>query len=184
MKQKRYKLRTSAILALGAVLFGAAAISVQAIEPCQRLVARYVERIVPPHHYSKATLTRWAIWAKEHPDYHPPKRRPKLVPQETLSKIDFDCEVAPEPVLVAGMVAPTEFPDLVPPPTLVTVATAPPPTTPAISLVNEPLSVPPTSTGDVPEPRTWIYLLTGVAFLWLCTRRRFAFLMPAVEAGS
>ena len=171
MAQKRYKLRKSAVLTLAAVALGGATIGIQASPTCQRYIEKYVERVIP-HHYSKATLAKWAQWGKDHPNYHPPKRRPRSTPQETLEKVNFDCEVPPIPVESAFLLTPEPFPDIPLPTTMVTVATAVPPAGPVVSLVNAPLQVPPSpSIGEVPEPGPWLYVLTGTAFLLICGKR-------------
>ncbi len=153
-----------------AVVVGGASIGIQASPTCQRFVERYVDKVVP-HHYTRATLAKWAAWGKEHPNYHPPKRRTQLTPQETYDRINFACEVPPVPVETAYMLSPEPIPEPLIPATLVTIATATPPTGSIVSLVNAPLQVPPTGdVGDVPEPGPWLYMLTGMAFLLLCAK--------------
>jgi len=174
MTQKRYKVRTSAVVLFSAVMLGSAAVGVHASEPCQRFIQRVVYKAVP-HHYSKTTLARWAEWGKAHPNYHPPKRRPAMKPQEVADKVNFACTVDPEPVLVAGLLQnnlPPEPPELSLTPTFLTVNTAPLPPGSPVSLVNLPPSAPPISVGDVPEPQSWIFGATGLAFLCFCVQRR------------
>ncbi len=153
-----------------AIVVGGASIGIQASPTCQRYVEKYIDKVVP-HHYTRATLAKWAAWGKQHPNYHPPKRRTPATPQETFDKVNFACEVPPVPVETAGLLKPELPPEPLIPTTLVTIATSAPPTGPIVSLVNAPLQVPPSSAiGDVPEPGPWLYMLTGAAFLLLCAK--------------
>ncbi len=164
---KRYKLRSSAVVALVVLAFSVAAVGVSAYEPCQRFVQKYVEKVVPRHYYSKTTLARWAEWGKAHPNYHPPKRRPRLEPKETLDKVNFDCAVPPEPVLVSGLLKP-ELPEELPLlPTLVAINTAPAVIPRPVSLVDVPVQAPLADTIDTPEPHSGVLVLTGVTFVFL-----------------
>lgn len=184
---KRYKLRASAVVALTVLVFGVAAIGVQAYEPCQRIVRKYVERVAP-HHYSKLTLARWAQWGKEHPNYHPPKRQP-LQPKEVLEKVNFDCEIPDQNDQIAGLLDPLPYDDELPlVPQQVAINTAPPVVPPPISLVTVPVENPVIAPIETAEPQSFIFTATGVLLVMLCVvvrrqrgkRDSFAVSVPAL----
>jgi hypothetical protein len=81
-----YKVRTPTVVITILLIAGLGTIGIQAAPTCQRIVKRYVERLVPAH-FSKATVARWEAWNKLHPNYHPPKRKPRMTPKEVLDKV-------------------------------------------------------------------------------------------------
>jgi hypothetical protein len=169
--KRRYRLRASAALAAISTVLAVGTISVQAAGTCQRIVRRVIQRAAP-HRPSKATLASWAEWNKAHPNWHPPKRpNPGVSPKEVAEKVDFACEV---PVLDQTETATfTPGPGFTPefPLTSVTINTGPPPSPPAVSLVNVP-ALPPPEGGipDVPEPPSVIYMVTAGAMLFAARR--------------
>lgn len=173
MRAKRYKIRRSAVAALILTVLGIGTLGVQASPTCQRIVKKYFERVTP-HKFSKATLEKWAKWGKEHPSYHPPKRRPKLNPKETYDLVNFACEAPPtETTEIAYLLPPGPLPvfdlETSRPVDLVTIDTVPTANEPLLSLVDAPLQVPPSSNlSDVPEPATWLYTLTSGLFVICC----------------
>jgi len=166
----RYSTRKTALVVLLVALVGVGTVSVQAAPVCQRFVREYREHVAH-HKVSPYTAARWALWAATHPDYKPkPKPKPRLTPEETVSKIDYDCEVPqigteeafllpPEPL--GNLMMPTELYQPTP------VAPAPPP----FSLVDVPIGTTPVMS-DTPEPGSWILVLTGLLGLVLYQNRR------------
>ena len=179
MRPKRYKLRSSAAAVLVFIALSAGTLGVQASPACQRIVKKYIERVTP-HKFSKGTLARWAQWGKEHPNYHPPKRRPRLSPKETFDLVNFACEVPQvQPQEISYLLRPEPLPgfdlETSRPVDLVTIDTTKTTDEPTLSLIDAPLQVPPYSNlSDVPEPGTWLYFGTGCLLLisYTSLRRR------------
>ncbi len=82
--------------------FGLGTVGVHAAADCQPLLRFYKEQVAR-HKVSKATAARWAAWNKAHPNYHP---RPKLTPKETLSKLEFACQIPTEDQAVDALIPP------------------------------------------------------------------------------
>ena len=163
---KRYKLRISAWIALGVLLFFAITVGVSAVEPCQRAVKRVITEVHWPH-YTQATVARWVAWGKEHPNYVPPKRKPVVTTREVEDMLAFDCampaiedapvetamlEQTPDETLALDLDDARPF-------TMETYATTP---TTAV-LLNQPVQQVTLPTGQTPEPQSWLFLLTGLA---------------------
>ncbi len=167
MKLKRTPILTIAVM----TVLGIGVVAVQASPTCQRIVREYREKVLPKH-FSNATLARWAEWGKAHPNYHPkPKPRPALGPQETLSKVQFDCEV---PLLQqdVAILLPPVLPDANTMAELELPVFASP-VAPTVSLVGVPTVVPPILTGgDVPEPSSFVLLASGLGLLLLFRRAK------------
>lgn len=166
---KRYKYRFSAWIVLGVLLCCAITVGVSAVEPCQRVVKRVITEVKWPH-YSKATVARWVAWGKEHPNYVPPKRKPITSTREVEDMVAFACEmpaIEESPVESAMLETPpqdevlaAQFIDAQPFTIEMAGVDTPPPT-----LLNVPVQQAPALPGETPEPETWVFLLTGAAFL-------------------
>ena len=160
------------VLIGGAILlFGVGTLTVQAAPSCVRFVKQYSEKLTH-HRVSKATAARWAEWNKDHPNYHPKKRKPRLSPTETMNRVNFDCQVDTtemQPSLIA-----TDFPqDTLIPPGIMYVSFTPKPKPFVLSGV--PVTPPPVlAEAETPEPGTWLLLGTGAAAMALAMRRRKA----------
>jgi hypothetical protein len=113
-------------------------------------------------------LAKWAEWNKAHPNYHAPKRQPKLNPEETLDRVNFACQVDPIPTFLNATLDPGPAPTLELPMRMVTTATVPPPDAPMVSLLSAPPLGPTGGVEVTPEPATWLFMLTGAAFLLFC----------------
>lgn len=163
------------VILLASATIGAGTFTIHASPTCQRIVHEVREKLVR-NPVSASTLARWQAWGKTHPDFKPrPRPRYKLTPEEVTRKIEIACEVPLINVSINGDLPPVvpdfDFPNIpffLPPaplPNVVevpTVASGPapsyfPPYTPVGAL-------PPTS-GEVPEPATWILALTGALVL-------------------
>jgi hypothetical protein len=151
---------------LSALAVGTA--SVHASPACQQLVGKYVEKMVP-NRVSPATAARWRAWNKTHPNFRPkPRPQYKLTSEEVTRKMEFDCQLPVDPVMLA-LEIPPQMPadpptDLFPPPTLRTVVLA---KTAISTLPLTALAAPPTpaNIAPVPEPSSLVFVLTGFAFL-------------------
>jgi hypothetical protein len=160
--------RRALLLVFGVfITLAVGAASVHAAPVCQRLVRVYKEKMVR-NRVSPATQTRWSEWNKTHPNFHPkPRPQYKLTPEEVAQKMDFDCQVPVDPVELA-MEIPPQLPvvpptDLFPRPTLPSVvqaATVQPFVPLGANAAPTPLNI-----GPVPEPPSFVFALTGVAFL-------------------
>jgi hypothetical protein len=151
----------------GTLVVGTA--SVHATPACQQLVRIYREKMVR-NPVSPSTQERWRAWNKNHPNFRPkPRPQYKMTSEEVARKMDFDCQVPVDPVMLA-MEIPPQMPgpppaDLFPPPTpRDVVPTKPGPNTALPSMV---LGAPPTpaNIAPVPEPSSVVFLLTGLVFL-------------------
>lgn len=171
--KKRYQFRASALAVVVVLLCCAITVGVSAIEPCQRVVKRVVTEVKWPH-YSKATVARWVAWGKEHPNYHPPKRKPIVSTREVQDMVAFACampDVEAPPVETAMLEEPPsetlglDLDDARP--FVIEMAS----TTPTVALLNEPVTTPTAPVGDTPEPQTWFFLLTGMVFLLVVGNR-------------
>ena len=170
---KRYKLRHSAWIVLGILLCCAITVGVSAVEPCQRAVKRVITEVKWPH-YSRATVARWVAWGKQHPNYVPPKRKPIVSTREIEDMVAFACEmpsIEQSPVETAMLDTPPDevlaeqFTDARPY-TIELASTEPAP----VTLLNVPVKGAPALPGEAGEPQTWLFLLTGVAFLVVMRR--------------
>lgn len=168
---KRYKIRGSAVAVLVILAFGVTALNLQAYEPCQRFVQKYVEKYVP-RHYGKATLARWAEWGKAHPDYHPPKRRPRMQRKEVLEKVSFDCAIPVQYDQIADLLSPEPLDDQLPLiPMQVALNTTPPITPRPVSLVSVPVDAPLPISAETPELPSWLLAMTGMLIVFGFSRR-------------
>ena len=165
---KRYKLRISAWITLGVLLCCAITVGVSAVEPCQRAVKRVITEVKWPH-YSKATVSRWVAWGKQHPDYVPPKRKPIVSTREVEDMVAFACEM---PAIESAPVE-TAMLEQTPDETLALQLDDSRPYmielgnggVPTVALLNVPIEQPALPPAEAPEPQTWMFLLTGMAFL-------------------
>jgi hypothetical protein len=174
--------RTTIMILLASATIGAGTLSIQASPTCERIVHEVRERVTR-NRVTKATLARWQAWGTTHPDFKPrPRPRYKLTPEEVTRKIEIACEV---PVITATTTGdlPPIVPDFSFPPTdfflppaplpnvveIPTVASSP---APAFFPPYTPVGALPPTIGEVPEPSSWIFALTGV--LVLCLQRRWA----------
>lgn len=174
--------RTPALIFAAALFFGGT-VAIQASPACQRLVRRYSEKVLH-HKPSKDTLLRWAEWGKSHPDYHPPvKRKPRLSPSETYSKVAFDCEVPLGPTVTAFELPldPMLTPDL--PSIEVAGNIIPEIVPPAYTLVGTPIVNPAPVITDTPEPASIVFLATGFGMLLLLRLRSASFWRAAKLAA-
>lgn len=157
---------------------------------------RFIQKKVPHHRVSAATLARWKAWDKAHPNWHPKTRK------ETLAQLDFACSVPLiqksedlelPPLEIGAFVFPMEkLPPPVEPPVVVAMNTPPQdllPDQPTDNVVSPPLyspgypslfggfPAPPThlvvAPGVTPEPSSWMLLATSMLAMGaLATRRR------------
>jgi hypothetical protein len=173
--------RTTIILLLACATIGAGTLSIQASPTCERIVHEVRERVVR-NRVSQATLARWQAWGKTHPDFKPPPRpRYKLTPEEVTRKIEVACDVPLINVTTDGELPPIvpdfEFPPtqfFMPPaplPNVVEVPTVAASPAPSYFPPYTPVGALPPTSGEVPEPSSWILALTGL--LLLCLERRW-----------
>ncbi|WP_419805730.1 hypothetical protein [Terriglobus sp.] len=170
---KRYKVRISAWIALGVLLCCAITVGVSAVEPCQRAVKRVITEVKWPH-YSKTTVARWVAWGKQHPNYVPPKRKPIVSTREVEDMVSFACEM---PSIESAPVE-TAMLEQTPDETLALDLDDSRPYllelnsgAPTVALLNVPVQQAELPPSEAPEPQTWLFLLTGVAFLVVVGRR-------------
>ena len=179
----KYSLRAPAVAVVAVALFGVTVLGVQASPTCQRIVRQYSEKIIP-HKYSAGTLARWAEWGKLHPNYHPPKRKSTLTPEETVSKLNFDCEV-PLNEEDVDLILP-DLPPVQPViPTALVALNVIPPVTPGFSLVGVPTTAPALPVDvDTPEPSSILFLGTGMALILLLRKRFMAAQAPSATLSA
>lgn len=172
--KKQYKVRASALVVLVILFCCVITVGVSAVEPCQRAVKRVITEVRWPH-YSKATVARWVAWGKEHPNYHPPKRKPIVSTREIQDMVAFACDmpsVESSPVETAMLDEPPvevlgeTFDDARP---YVIELSSPNPT---VALLDVPVQQPVLPVGETPEPQTWLFLLTGCLFLGVLQKLR------------
>ena len=125
-------------------------------------------------HYTKATVARWVAWGKQHPNYVPPKRKPIVSTQEVEDMVSFACEMPgiETPPVETAMLEQTPDETLAldlddSRPYMLEVTNS----VPTVTLLNVPIQPTDLPTGETPEPQTWLFLLTGVAFLVVVGRR-------------
>lgn len=171
---KRYKIRASAVILFTVLLLTAAAVSVSAYEPCRQAVTRVVTRTEWPH-YSKPTIARWLKWNRDHPNYQPPKRQPRLVKEEVHDMVAFACAMpGPEADRVDDLLAENPYEPLSygfdgPKPYIVAVNERP---AFPVALLNVPIVAGPIVSDEAPEPQSWVLALTGLFFVGFCFWKR------------
>jgi hypothetical protein len=158
-------------------------LAVHASATCERFVRTYVTKPVR-NRLSKQTADAWAAWRVAHPNWKPnPKnRRPKYVMtrEEAVHKVDFACAVATTPSNLTLLFTPADF-DLPPAaislPPMTTEIRFPAVTPPEVAELASPLPlfpiVPlatPAAPGPVPEPGSWLLVISGIASLGLLLR--------------
>ncbi len=174
VQNKRYKIRASAILGAILLFVSLAAVSVSAYEPCRQVVTQVISKTEWPH-YTAATVARWQKWGKDHPNYHPPKRQPRVTTREVQHMVDFACampDLEPNPdegFLEENPYEPLAYEMDAPRPYMV--QDLPPPTT-TLALLNVPIVAAPAIPTEAPEPQAWILAATGLLFVGFCFWRR------------
>jgi hypothetical protein len=158
-------------------------LAVHASATCERFVRTYVTKPVR-NRLSKQTADAWAAWRVAHPNWkpNPQNRRPKYVmtKDEAVQKVNFACSVATTPsnldllftpadfdlppvaVSLPPMTTEIRFPDLTPPEVAELISPLP-----AFPIV--PLETPPIP-GPVPEPGSWLLVISGIGSLGLLLR--------------
>ena len=172
---KRYKIRGSAIFGAVLLFMSLAAVSVSAYEPCRQVVTQVISKTEWPH-YTAATVARWQKWGKDHPNYHAPKRQPKVTTREVQHMVDFACampELEPSPdegFIEENPYQPLAYEVDVPRPFMVQDLPLP---TNTLALLNQPVAEAPIVIPiEAPEPQAWILALTGMLFVAFCFWRR------------
>jgi hypothetical protein len=183
----RMKFRLPLFILLMIASVGIGTMGVHASTDCQNLFLAYKHQLAKRLHHrvSAATLARWAAWNKAHPHYRP-------TPKESLSKIDFVCDVPTDPSGMDQPVPPVSLPPLLPSmtntftaPSLpsVTVANLVPPDVPVIPPTGDPIYPPMAAPGPpgsyspplsaTPEPASLVFMTSGmVAMSGLVLYRR------------
>lgn len=171
---KRYKLRASAVVGAALLFLSVAAISVSAYEPCRQVVTQVITKTEWPH-YTAATVARWQKWGKDHPNYHAPKRQPKVTTQEVQHMVDFACALPDlEPSPTEDFIAenpPEALSNQFEAPRPYMVEDLPQPVT-TVALLDVPVVAAPVLPTDAPEPQAWVLAGTGALILGVCFWRR------------
>jgi hypothetical protein len=171
---KRYKIRASAIVGAALLFLSLAAVSVSAYEPCRQVITEAVTKTEWPH-YTAATVARWQKWGKDHPNYHAPKRQPKVTTQEVQHMVNFACalpDLEPNPdegFLEENPYEPLAYDMDAPRPYMVEDLPLPVNT---VALLNVPIVNAPVLPSEAPEPQAWILVATGMVFVGFCFWRR------------